>query len=150
MKIKNLFLLFCLLLSSVFTKAQEYDKALADSLGADEYGMKMYTFVILKTGPTVITDSVRLNELFNGHMENINRLSAEGKLIVAGPFAKNDQKFRGLFIFNTTSEEEVLQMLQNDPTIREEIFEAEIFQWYGSAALPLYLDDHAKIEQSKH
>ena len=147
---KNLFLLLGLLLFSGFANAQEYDKALADSLGADEYGMKMYTFVILKTGPTVITDSVRLDELFKGHMENINRLSAEGKLIVAGPFAKNDQKFRGLFFFNTTSIEEVQQMLQNDPTIREKIFEVEILQWYGSAALPLYLDDHAKIEQSKH
>jgi len=147
---KNLFLLFGLLLLSVFATGQEYDKALADSLGADEYGMKMYTFVILKTGPAVITDSVRRNELFNGHMENINRLSAEGKLVVAGPFAKNDKNFRGLFIFNTTSEEEVRQMLQNDPAIREKIFEAEIFLWYGSAALPLYLDDHARIEQLKH
>lgn len=147
---KNVFLFFCFLLIAFFAKAQEYDKALADSLGADEYGMKMYTFVILKTGPAVITDSVRRNELFKGHMENISRLSAEGKLIVAGPFAKNDKNFRGLFIFNTSSEEDVRKMLQDDPTIREKIFEAEIFQWYGSAALPLYLDDHAKIEQSKH
>lgn len=147
---KNLFLLLCVLLSSVFAKAQEYDKALADSLGADEYGMKMYTFVILKTGPAVITDSVHLDELFKGHMENINRLSAEGILIVAGPFTKNENKFRGLFIFNTTSIEDVEKMLQNDPTIREKVLEAEVFQWYGSAALPLYLDDHVKIEQSKH
>ena len=27
-----------------------YDKPLADSLGGDDYGMKMYTFVILKNG----------------------------------------------------------------------------------------------------
>ncbi len=140
------------LLSSLVTtmRAQEYDKELADSLGADEYGMKMYTFVILKTGPTVETDTAKLNALFEGHMNNINALSADGRLIVAGPFAKNEQKFRGLFIFNTTSEADVRIWLQNDPTISQGIFTAEIFQWYGSAALPMYLDDHTKIEQQKH
>lgn len=33
-----------------------FDKALADSLGADQYGMKMYFLVILKTGSDQITD----------------------------------------------------------------------------------------------
>jgi len=144
------FLLSILVLFAFSASAQVYDKALADSLGADEYGMKMYTFVILKTGPTTITDTIKLNQLFQGHMDNINKLSAEGKLVVAGPFSKNDQKFRGLFIFNTISEDDVKSWLQDDPTISEGIFVADIFKWYGSAALPLYLDDHAKIEQTKH
>ena len=34
----------------------EYDKALADSLGADDNGMKSYVLVILRTGPAVIED----------------------------------------------------------------------------------------------
>jgi len=33
------------------TNNPNYDKALADSLGADDYGMKSYVFVILKSGP---------------------------------------------------------------------------------------------------
>jgi len=49
MKKIYLFALFCVIAFGV--KAQgTYNKALADSLGADEYGMKMYTLVILKTG----------------------------------------------------------------------------------------------------
>ena len=50
----KLILLAFLLLGSGTVMAQKenatYDKALADSLGGDDYGMKMYTFVILKNG----------------------------------------------------------------------------------------------------
>ncbi|MEO7047659.1 MAG: hypothetical protein ABI091_20340, partial [Ferruginibacter sp.] len=33
-----------------------YDKELADKLGGDDYGMKSYFFVILKTGANTTTD----------------------------------------------------------------------------------------------
>jgi hypothetical protein len=56
----------------------KYDKALADSLGGDDYGMKMYTFVILKTGPNPIHDKKTRDSLFTGHMANINRLASMG------------------------------------------------------------------------
>ena len=68
-----------------------YDKRLADSLGSDEYGMKMYSLVILKTGSNNTTDQSLIDSLFNGHMQNIGRLAKEGKLVVAGPLQKNDK-----------------------------------------------------------
>jgi len=116
-----------------------YDKALADSLGADEYGMKSYVFVILKSGPAKIEDKQKIGELFRGHMDNINRLVARKKLIVAGPFGQNAHAYRGLFIFDSTNKEEVEALLQADPAIKEKLLEAELFDWYGSAALPTYL-----------
>jgi hypothetical protein len=98
---KNIFHLLLLLLTVAFSSAQtenaKYDKALAEKLGADEYGMKQYVFVILKTGPAKIEDKAKVNELFRGHMENIGRLADEGKLVVAGPFMKNDRKLQGPF-----------------------------------------------------
>ena len=45
-------------------------------------------------------------KFFEGHMENINRLAKEGKLVVAGPFMKNDRNYRGIFIFNCKTVEE--------------------------------------------
>ncbi|MDP3469337.1 MAG: hypothetical protein Q8S11_13440 [Daejeonella sp.] len=95
--------------SALFTFGQsnnpKYDKALAESLGGDDYGMKMYVFVILKTGgyspERKISDS-----LFIGHMQNIKRLADSGKLIVAGPMRKNDKNYRGLFILNAATLEE--------------------------------------------
>ena len=126
-----------------------YDSTLAKTLGADDYGMKSYIFVILKTGPNKIEDRVILDSLFAGHMNNINRLASDGKLIVAGPMGKNYNQYRGIFILNVTTFEEASELLQNDPTIREKILEAELYNWYGSAALPVYLETHKKIEKNK-
>lgn len=68
-----------------------YDEKLAKSLNADEYGMKQYVFCILKTGSnTTATDEEKSN-LFKGHMANITKLAEEGKLVMAGPFMKNDK-----------------------------------------------------------
>ena len=36
----------------------KYDSALAAKLGADDYGMKTYVFVMLKTGSNELTDKV--------------------------------------------------------------------------------------------
>ncbi|MCC2589473.1 YciI family protein [Chryseobacterium sp. MFBS3-17] len=122
------------------TKTSGYNQALADSLGADEYGMKTYVMVILKTGPSVITDKEELNRHFRGHMENIQRLAKEGKLIVAGPFAtKNDLGYRGIFILDVKTAEEAERLINTDPAVQAGIFGYEILPWYGSAALPLYL-----------
>ncbi|HMP28958.1 MAG TPA: DUF6265 family protein [Saprospiraceae bacterium] len=116
-----------------------YDEILAKKLGADDYGMKSYIFVVLTTGPNTTTDREFISEAFRGHLDNINRLVSEGKLIVAGPFGKNDQKYRGLFILNTDKMEEAHQYLQSDPAVREQLLEANLFPWYGSAALSEYL-----------
>jgi uncharacterized protein YciI len=118
----------------------QYNKALAEKLGGDEYGMKSYFFVILKTGDNKTEDKKLISESFGGHMNNINRLVKEGKLIVAGPFGKNDKNYRGLFIFNNVKTiEEARDLLLTDPAIKNRILDFEIFTWYGSAALPEYL-----------
>ena len=47
-------------------KNPKYDKAYADSLGADEYGMKSYVLVILKTGTAKINEKKTLDSLLKG------------------------------------------------------------------------------------
>lgn len=127
------------------TSNPKYDSTLAKSLGADEYGMKSYTLVILKTGTNNTTDKAVLDSCFSGHFENINKLVEQKKLIVAGPLGKNEKTYRGIFILNTADFEEANEMLKGDPTITEKILEAELYNWYGSAALPVYLDTSDKI-----
>ncbi len=150
---KNVNLLFLALLFCTFLPAQipnpQYDKRLADSLEADEYGMKSYIFVILKTGTYNPTDQSLRDSLFRGHMDNIARLVRLKKLVVAGPMEKNDHNYRGLFIFNVKTPEEAKELMNEDPTIKNHIFEAELYEWYGSAALPQYLKTHEKIAKSK-
>jgi len=137
--------LVCCLNIAAQTDNPDYDEALADSLGADEYGMKSYIFVILKTGPVQLDDKQQVSALFRGHLENINRLVEQKKLIVAGPFGKNDHGYRGLFIFDSKDKAEVEAMLQTDPAIKEKLLEAELFDWYGSAALPTYLEASKRV-----
>ena len=124
-----------------------YDASLADSLGADDYGMKSYIFVALKTGPKTIADKDSMNVLMRGHLDNISRLAQEGKIILAGPYGKNDLGFRGLFIFDETDIAEVEKLLQTDLAIAAGVFETEIIPWYGSAALPTYLPNHEKVQK---
>jgi uncharacterized protein YciI len=151
MKKTVLFILFAALAQGVLSQSSnpKYDKALADSLGADEYGMKMYTLVILKTGPASITKKETVDSLFGGHMQNINRLVGTGQLVVAGPLAKNDKAYRGIFILNVKTIEEARGLLATDPAVKSGLLDADVFQWYGSAALPLYLKEYGKLEKKK-
>lgn len=48
-----------------------YDESLAKKLGADDYGMKGYVLVLLKTGTNHSTNETFINNCFRGHMENI-------------------------------------------------------------------------------
>lgn len=127
------------------TQNPKYDKVLADSLGADDYGMKMYVLVILKTGLAKIDDKKTTDSLFAGHLKNIQRLANEGKLVVAGPLQKNEKSYRGIFILNVKTTEEAKALLQTDPTIKAQLLDSELYGWYGSAALPVYLPVSEKI-----
>lgn len=117
-----------------------YDKALAEKLGGDDYGMKSYFLVILKTGGNTTTNKEYVNESFKGHLQNINRLAKEGILVVAGPIGKNDKSYRGIFILqNINTIEDAKILLLTDPAISNGLLDYDIFTWYGSAALPEYL-----------
>ncbi len=149
---KTLSLLLVVLLFTTCLRAQtpdmQYDKRLADSLGSDEYGMKSYVLVILKTGTYQPDDKQLTDSLFRGHMDNITRLAEMNKLVVAGPMAQNDNKYRGIFILNVKTIEEAKELLDTDPTIKNHIFDVELYGWYGSAALPLYLKSHDRIAKT--
>ena len=76
-----------------------FDAGLAQKTGADDYGMRRYVLVILRTGPTRVVDAEERKAMFAGHMANIQRLAKEGKLALAGPFGDKDGDWRGLFVF---------------------------------------------------
>lgn len=107
--------------------------------------MKGYVFAILKTGSNTSKNKEEKNKAFRGHLNNINRLVKEQKLIVAGPFGKNENSFRGLFIFNVKTIEEARMLINTDPAIAEKYLDVDLYNWYGSAALSEYLKTADKI-----
>ncbi len=130
------------------TANAKYNKSLADSLGADDYGMKRYVLVILKTGKGKVPGKAVEDSLFRGHMANIGRLAGIGKLVVAGPLQKNDSNYRGIFILNAATVAEANALLETDPAVKAQLLEAELFGWYGSAALPMYLPFHDSVKKT--
>ena len=150
---KTFAVLLCAVILPLFTLAQEsnakYDSTLAARLGADDYGMKNYVLVMLKTGSNKTASKAFIDSCFEGHMKNINRLVEINKLVVAGPFGKNEQSYRGLFIFDVKTMDEAKALLQTDPAVHAKLLDADLFEWYGSAALPEYLPAAEKVTKVK-
>ena len=104
---------------------------------------------MLKTGTNTTATKDESQKLFEGHMDNIGRLAKEGKLVVAGPFMKNERNYRGIYIFNASSIEEAKEFVTTDPAVQSNLLEAELTLWYGSAALQETLKIHEKIDKTK-
>lgn len=135
--------------TSITTSNPNYDLDLARKLDADDYGMKSYILVMLKTGGNQIEDKSFIDSCFRGHMDNIDGLVKRDKLIVAGPLGKNDKMYRGIFILNADSLEEAEKLLQSDPAIKVHLLTAELYKWYGSAALSEYLETADRVWKIK-
>jgi uncharacterized protein YciI len=83
-----------------------------------------HVFVFLNSKP----DKAQISEaeqdtLQAKHMKNIERLVAEGKMIVAGPFENGG----GIFIFKSGSASEVRQWLSTDPAVKANRWDIEIY-----------------------
>ncbi|MGN6164593.1 MAG: YciI family protein [Flavisolibacter sp.] len=147
---KQFLLLLITALSSFYVSAQNtkpvYDSVLAKKLGADNYGMKQYVMVFLKTGPNKNIDSAGKIQLLQDHLKNIGRLANEGKLVMAGPFLDGGN-LAGIFIFNVTTIEEAKALTATDPAIKAGMFEIELHPWYGSAALMQVVGIHATVQR---
>lgn len=124
----------------------EYDAKLAASLGADDYGMRQYVLVILKTGPKKMPAGKERDEMFKGHFANMKRLAAEGKLALAGPLDGKDG-WRGLFIMAVKTIDEAKKLTETDPVIKEGEMIAEYHTYYGSAGLMQVNDIHRKVQK---
>lgn len=136
--------------SSSKQKKVRYDPKLAQKLGADERGMKMYVLCILKTGPKDADfKGKERDEIFAGHFANIGRLADEGKLAVAGPFEKNDKAWRGLYIFNVPTIEEAEKLVVLDPAVKAGVFVPDLTLWYGTAGMMTIPETHKKLEKPK-
>ena len=128
------------------TDANTFDADLAKRVGADERGMRKFVLVILKTGPTPVPAGEKRDAMFAGHFANMERLANEGKLVAAGPFSKNEEGWRGLFLLAVDTVEEARALTATDPVIANGEMVAELHAWYGSAAMMLLPGLHKRVE----
>jgi uncharacterized protein YciI len=100
-----------------------------------KYEMDNYVVGILVKGPKWTPDvTPELEKIQEGHMANIRRMAATGKLIVAGPFSANNDRARGMFIFKTTLED-AQQMVAEDPAVKAGRLVLELYPWFAAKGL---------------
>ena len=145
MRVMRVLLVTAILISAVQAQSR-YDAALATRLKADENGMRTYVMALLKAGPNRDRPRDEAQKLQAAHRANINRLAAEGKLVLAGPFA-DDGPLRGIYIFDVPTVAEAEALTRTDPAIQAGQLVMELHPWYGSAALMMVNDIHTTLEK---
>ncbi len=121
-----------------------YDEVLAKAAGADERGMRQYVLVILKSSATPVPKGPERDAMFRGHFANMERLAAEGKLVVAGPL-DGKEGWRGLFILATGDLDEAARLVATDPVVAQGEMVPELHSLYSSAALMFVNETHPKL-----
>lgn len=95
-----------------------------------ESKLKQYFLVILTKGPNRTQDSATANKIQAEHLKNIGRLYEAGKIDLAGPFG-DDTDWRGVFVFNVTTQEEAEKLLQTDAAISSGRLSYIIHPWWA-------------------
>ncbi|MGB1018405.1 MAG: YciI family protein [Chitinophagales bacterium] len=121
-----------------------FDAKAVKKYGADKHGMKKYIFAFLYKGSNRNLSKEEANKLQLQHLQNIDRLANEAKLVLAGPFF-GDGDLRGLYIFNVSTIEEAKALVNSDPAIQQKSLRMELKEWYGSAALMAVNDIHKTL-----
>ena len=91
--------------------------------------IRQYWFVLLTKGSNRDQDSTTAARLQEGHLANIKKLYSEGKIKVAGPFGEEGD-WKGIFIFDCPTKEEVEKLLKTDPAIAAGRLIYQIKSWY--------------------
>jgi uncharacterized protein YciI len=118
------------ILLTIFLVSISFSALKAQSNIEEEFQMKQYFMVFLTAGTNRTQDSTTASKIQEGHLANITRLFNEKKMIMAGPFM-DEGKYKGIFLFDVATEEEVTQLLQTDPAVKAGRLGYEIHPWYG-------------------
>lgn len=102
-----------------------------------------YHCVVLMAGenPPVL-NAVEAQQLQAEHLGHLKKMTDEGHMLVAGPFAGQfDERMRGMCLYDASlSREEVRQFAEADPAVAAGRLRVEIMDWYtarGALAFPL-------------
>lgn len=102
----------------------------------DKYEMKTYYMVFLKKGPDRSQDSATSAKLQNAHLAHLDKMHAEGKLCIAGPFLDNGE-IRGICVYTVASAEEAKRLAESDPAVKAGRLIVEIHPWMAAAGSKL-------------
>ena len=112
--------------------------AQAAAAPAPQTEMRMYYMVFLRRGPAwTAAATPEVTAVSRAHRANIDRLTKEGLMVVAGPFegTSGDLALTGIFILRVASMEAAKAAVDTDPAVKAGRFVYEIVPWCGPATL---------------
>ena len=109
--------------------------------------MTTYYVGFLLRGPNWTKEQTpEVQKIQEGHMANIRKMAAEGKLIVAGPF-RDDGNLRGMYLFRVASAAEAQALAEADPAVKAGRLVVEIHPWM--AAKGIQVDPKSAADNTK-
>ena len=94
-----------------------------------KYEMKQYWLVLLFSGSQRSQDTATAAKIQKAHINNIERLAAEGKIIMAGPMGDKGN-LRGIFIMDGKDSTEIASHIKVDSAILTGRLRFEIHPWW--------------------
>ncbi|RAJ00334.1 uncharacterized protein YciI [Chitinophaga skermanii] len=113
-------------IKAVATKLKH--NAWLDTSGNDPV-MKQYWLVLLKKGPHRDQPDEVIADIQAKHLANVDRLHAEGKIVVAGPMGDNGD-LRGIFILDCADSLEAATLVKQDEAVKTGRIIFEIKPWW--------------------
>jgi uncharacterized protein len=101
-------------------------------------GMTQYYLVFLKRGPAWTSEvTPETTKVSQGHRANLDRLTKEGTLVVAGPLMEplGNPAIAGLLILRASTAAQARTIVDNDPGVKAGRFIYEMAPWLGPSTL---------------
>src|SRR5690349_11297670 len=100
---------------------------------AEEMGRAVYYLYFLKKGSVWSSESTpEIEELQAAHIANMNRLRAEGKIVVSGPLLDSFQlngEIRSVGVLKAASLAEAQEWISTDPMVKTGRLIVELHTW---------------------
>ena len=90
---------------------------------------KPYTLLFLISGRQLDVEESVINQLQIQHLQHLFTLEKQGKASVFGPVS-NDERLRGIIIFNTANKEDISQWMADDPYIKDVYLSYELYDFF--------------------
>ena len=125
----RIFVAICALAAIAVSAAVAQSPSATSSQAATPTEMRMYYMVFLRRGPAwTAAATPAATKVSQGHRANIDRLTKEGLMVVAGPFegTSGERALAGIFIMRVASMESAKAVVDSDPAVQAGRFVYEI------------------------
>lgn len=105
--------------------------------------MNTYLYRIQPVNLNLLTSGGTEEEerLVGEHFQYLKKLTESGILLLAGRTLNTDESSFGIVIFNAESESEALQVMNNDPAVKNGVFKSKLFPFAKALVSKEILED---------